>query len=39
MKYVPHKYQEAVIEYILKNQGLWETVVADYAREAHAHGQ
>ena len=27
------------VEYILKNQGLWETVVADYAREAHAHGQ
>ena len=22
------------VEYILKNQGLWETVVADYAREA-----
>lgn len=21
MKYVPHKYQEAVIEHILKNQG------------------
>ena len=27
------------VEYILKNQGLWETVVADYAREAHAYGQ
>ena len=27
------------VEYILKNQGLWETVVADYAREIHAHGQ
>ena len=27
------------VEYILKNQGLWETVVADYVREAHAHGQ
>ena len=27
------------VEYILKTQGLWETVVADYAREAHAHGQ
>ena len=27
------------VEYILKNQGLWETVIADYAREAHAHGQ
>lgn len=23
------------VEYILKNQGLWETVVADYAREIH----
>ena len=24
---------ERTVEYILKNQGLWETVVADYARE------
>ena len=31
--------QGEAVEYILKNQGLWETVVADYAREAHAHGQ
>ena len=27
------------VDSILKNQGLWETVVADYAREIHAHGQ
>ena len=34
-----HGAVREAVEYILKNQGLWETVVADYAREAHAHGQ
>lgn len=34
-----HGAVREAVEYILKNQGLWETIVADYAREAHAHGQ
>ena len=34
-----HGAVREAVEYILKKQGLWETVVADYAREAHAHGQ
>lgn len=34
-----HGAVREAVEYILKEQGLWGTVVADYAREAHAHGQ
>ena len=34
-----HGAVREAVEYILKNQGLWDSVVADYAREAHAHGQ
>ena len=34
-----HGAVREAVEYILKKHGLWETVVADYAREAHAHGQ
>ena len=34
-----HGAVREAVEYILKNHGLWDSVVADYAREAHAHGQ
>ena len=34
-----HGAVREAVEYILKNQGLWDSIVADYAREAHAHGQ
>ncbi|ETS92387.1 HAD family hydrolase [Veillonella sp. AS16] len=34
-----HGAVREAVEYILKNQGLWDSVIADYAREAHAYGQ